>query len=289
MLDQAASKAERGRFMREIQLTKRIKHKNVIGILDSGTTSQGLTYLVVPALAGKELRSYIDLDKVGLDREFACAIMEGVLEGMQAVHDASIVHRDLKPENCFVLAGGRDVKIMDFGLARLDDDALEATQNDYFRSQGGEVVGSPPYIAPESITSDPIDRRTDIYSLGVMFFEMLTGVRPIESETTQGYLTAHLVAPPLTLAEARPKLSWPPEAEKLIARMLAKSRDERPSTCRAILDELRTFIPKLVKAGPMENLVPETAVVQVVAKRSDTKQWGVKGLLGRLWGNTGET
>src|SRR5262249_40120595 len=121
----------------------------------------------------------------------------------------------------------------------------EESPDALFRTGAGQIVGSPAYIAPESVTRDAIDGRTDIYSLGVILFEMLTGKLPIESDSATGYLTAHLVSPPATLAEARPDRAWPAELEALIARMMGKTRDERPSTCRGILTEFRSIRPKL--------------------------------------------
>jgi hypothetical protein len=283
MLNDLVAPRERGRFEREITLTRRVKHKNVIDLLDSGSTPDGLTYLVVPALAGKELRAHLKLAPDGLEPDIACAIFEQILEGLEAVHQNHIIHRDLKPENIFVLAGGDDVKLMDFGLAKLDNEADKEAPGTFFRTVAGEVLGSPPYIAPESVASDPVDQRTDIYSLGVVFFEMLTGKRPIESQTIQGFLTAHLVGAPLTLAEAKSTRKWPPEAEALLARMLAKTKEERPANCRVILDEMRAGLSlKIVEtANP---LMPTTRISIKEVAPNDPARFGVNGLLGRLWG-----
>ncbi|MBI3725475.1 serine/threonine protein kinase [bacterium] len=285
MLDQAASPVEKGRFKREIRVTQGISHKNVIGVIDSGETEDGLTYLVVPALAGKELRALLDTSPAKiLEPAVAVRILEQVLEGLQAVHDAGIVHRDMKPENVFVLAGGKhEVKIMDFGLAKRGSQDEDEVDDAVFRTTPGEdIVGSPAYIAPESITQDEVDGRTDIYSVGVMFFEMLTGKRPIESETAQGYMTQHLICPPPTLAEASPDRKWPQELEKLVERMLAKTRDERPASCRAIQDELRSGLRDRIARGEDSKPLAETVDVEPPAQK-DEKPWGVRGLLGRLF------
>jgi serine/threonine protein kinase len=311
LLNQAASKEEHGRFGREIKLSQRVHHPSVITVIDHGETQDGMTYLVVPALAGKELRDHLEkAGGKGLPAAIACEYMEKILDGMQAVHDARIVHRDLKPENVFVLAGGkREIRIMDFGLAKLDNEAFE-NEGELFRTMEGEIVGSPAYIAPESIMNDPIDGRTDIYSLGVMFFELLTGVKPIESETMQGYLTQHVVCPPLKLAEARPEKPWPEEMESLLDRMLGKTRDARPASARAVIDELRTIKPKLLAAHsqaeeaaaaaaakaaatpvpPTAEMMPPAGLPPLNLSQSNdggdpekTPKISVKGLLGRLW------
>lgn len=292
MLNQAAGKTELGRFRREIELMRRLDHHNVLSLLDAGETPHGLTYLVVPALAGKELRAHIDAAAAGgsgLDPAFVVKIFKQVLEGMQAVHEQRIVHRDLKPENIFVRAGGEEeVKIMDFGLAKLEDGA-EDVQEDCFRSDAGEVVGSPAYIAPESITNDPIDARTDIYSLGVILFEMLTGKLPLESETAQGFLGQHLICPPLTLAEARPDRQWPPALEDLLARMMAKSKEERPASCAEVLAAFKGVAVPLLQfdAPPPPGPAPIEVAAQVAATQAGPPpkaEHGWKGLLGRLLG-----
>jgi predicted transcriptional regulator len=270
LLNERATTAEKARFGREVELTPLVKHPNVIPLLDSGKTSDGMVFLVVPALAGKEMRSLLKASPGGLAPPVVVRMFSQILGGLQAVHDAGILHRDMKPENVFVLAGGQhDLRIMDFGLAkRIKEKDLEA-----FRTMAGEIVGSPAYIAPETVQSDFVDGRTDLYSLGVMLFEALTGKLPIESQTTMGYLTAHMIAPPLTLAEAAPERTWAPELESFLARLLGKFKDERPASAAAALEELKALEPKIVAAGS-----PAGAPVDL----TDTKKFVSKTLLGRL-------
>ncbi|HZU96003.1 MAG TPA: serine/threonine-protein kinase [Planctomycetota bacterium] len=270
LLNEKATTAEKARFGREVELTPLVKHPNVIPLLDAGKTSDGMAYLVVPALAGKEMRNFLKASPGGLAPQLVIRIFSQILGGLQAVHDAGILHRDLKPENIFVLAGGQhDLRIMDFGLAkRIHEKDLEA-----FRTMAGEIVGSPAYIAPETVQSDFVDGRTDLYSLGVMLFEALTGKLPIESQTTMGYLTAHMVAPPLTLAEAAPERTWAPELESFLARLLGKFKDERPASAAAALEELRALEPKILAAGSPAGAAPEV---------TDSKRFVSKTLLGRL-------
>ncbi len=280
LLDRAASDMELGRFDREIELTRRVRHPNVIAILDSGQTRSGLRFLVVPALAGKELRGLLEeAGGVGLPPALAIRVFEQCCEGLQAVHEQAIVHRDIKPENVFVLAGGRhEIKLMDFGLAKPSTEA--DGDFDVFMTQTGEVSGSPAYIAPETVTNDPIDARTDIYSLGVMLFEMLTGQLPLTSETAQGYLTQHLICPPLTLAEAAPTYRWPADLEELLASMLGKTRGERPASCAAILERLRGGLADEVRN--VEMVMERTAILPAPEPAAEGG-YGFKGLLGRLW------
>ena len=282
LLDQAGE-LTLNRFRREIELLGRIRHPNVIHAIESGVTAEGLTYLVIPALAGKELRDHLTAAKGrGLQAAQALRVFEQVLEGMSAVHAQKVVHRDLKPENLFVLAGGAwEVRIMDFGLAKLGADA-EGVVPPTFRSAVDEVAGSPAYIAPESVTNDPVDARTDIYSLGCVFFEVLTGKLPLESETAQGFLGQHLICPPLTLAEAVPGRAWPPRLEALVARMLAKSKDERPASCAEVLAELRALKDEVIRADGGGPVVAPPTVERPAADEPAAGRLG--GLIRKLLG-----
>ncbi|MEZ0230346.1 MAG: protein kinase, partial [Planctomycetota bacterium] len=176
------------------------------------------------------------------------------------------------PENIFILAGGQfEVMIMDFGLAKR---IQEIKGEDVFKTVAGEIVGSPAYIAPETVQCDPVDGRTDLYSVGIMLFECLTGKRPIDSLSSVGFLTAHMVAPPLTLIEAAPDRKWPAAAEKLVARLLEKSRDERPKSAAEALEELTAVAPELIGMGLPEGAQP--------ADQALTKRMLSMTLLGRL-------
>jgi tRNA A-37 threonylcarbamoyl transferase component Bud32 len=290
MLNQAATEEEKKRFLREISLTRRIKHKNVIDILDSGDTPDGLTFLVVPALVAKELRALIDATKgQGLAPDLACRLFEGILEGLQAIHDAEIIHRDMKPGNVMVLSGASGLKIMDLGLARYLGEADPADAAASFQTMTRSVVGSPTYIAPETISSEPLDNRTDIYSAGVIFFEMLTGKPPFESQNTSGLLTQHLAAPPPDLSEVQPGRAWPKEADELIQKMMGKTKEERPASCREVLAILRGGLS--AKLAQMSNAPPAVAEAKVeiaeappATAKIEKSAWGVAGILGRLMG-----
>ena len=289
MLVHAASEAERMRFQREIALGRRVDHDSVMSILDSGETAEGLSYLVVPALVGKELMEHLEAaGDAGLAPDFACRTFENLLGGMQAIHDARIVHRDVKPENVMVLSGGDGaVKIMDFGLARLEGEPDPEDAAASFRTMAGagEVSGSPPYMSPESISEGEADSRSDIYSLGVLFFQMLTGRLPFESDSVTGYLTQHMAMPPPTLAETRPDIPWPEEAEEFFERLLEKEPGDRPASCREVLEELKGVSAALATMGDPppapEPLAPEPPQEDELKTGSS---WVTKGLLGRLLG-----
>ncbi len=273
LLNQAATAAQRGRFEREIAVMKRLNHKNVIRLLDSGKTDEGVSYLVVPALVGKDLSKLLEARKgQGLAPAVAAHIMEEVLEGLGAVHAAGLMHRDIKPQNIYVLAGlQQEVRLLDFGLAKLEKEDESAGM---FQTVTAEIVGTPAYIAPEQVGGHKTDRRADLYSLGIVFFELLTGKLPFESDTAQGYLRQHLAFPPPTLAETREERPWPAELEKLIERMLAKTPDERPQSCAEILATLRAGVFDKLKLSSPEGAAPEPV--------DPTKKYGDHGLVAKL-------
>jgi len=274
LIEGQAPQLERGRFQREVDLLRRIQHPNVIRLLGEGQ-ADGLCYLVVPALIGRELRGLLQEFPQGLPTEIWIPIARQLLEGLQAVHDAGVVHRDIKPANVFVLAGQEpEVRIMDFGLAKLESTQIEASN--CALTAAGEIVGSPAYMAPECVSNDEIDGRTDLYSFGILFFELLTGQLPIQAESAQSFLTAHLVRPPLTLAEAAPHVRWPPALEELVADLLGKVREERPASCKEALARLDALISDLDSSRVDRDISR--------AEPGTRGGFGFRGLLGRLRG-----
>jgi hypothetical protein len=225
------------RFSREADITGMLDHPNLIRLIERGKTEEGLAYMGISLCAGKPLEKI--LDEGPMDPGLAFHIFEQVLDGLDHVHRKNLIHRDLKPENIFVQAGKEKVAtIMDFGLARLIDDGKEVA-NRAFRTKAGIVSGSPAYIAPETISGDSLDSRTDIYSLGVLFYRMLTGKMPLFAETPYDYLREHLIGIPMTLFQGHRQWYWCPEIETLMARMLAKEKGDRPESCAIILAIIR--------------------------------------------------
>lgn len=225
------------RFRREMAIMRLIEHPDVVHLIDEGRTQDGLDYMVIQAFPGKPLRALLR-EGGPLPLETALLVLERILDALGAVHAAGVVHRDLKPENVFVIAGPeRAIKLLDFGIARLQDDDLPPERRLY-RTISGVVSGSPAYVAPETITNDALDGRTDLYSLGVVLFEMLTGKLPLIADSPYEYLREHMLGIPLTLGQARKDVSWSPDLERLVASLLAKERDQRPRG-EAVLAELR--------------------------------------------------
>ena len=236
-LAERAAADDLARFHREIELVKRVSHPHVVQLIDEGRTADGLLYMVLPVYPGKSLADVLK-DKDGpLAPARAFAILEQVLEGLAAIHAQQIVHRDLKPDNVFVLAGKEaDIRIVDLGIARLMDGA---PAEDLFKTKVGVISGSPAYVAPETIAGGALDARTDLYSFGVMAYELFTGRLPLYAESAYEYLQEHLVGVPRTLRQIARDVPWPDELERLIAQLLAKEPGDRPSSCAETLEALR--------------------------------------------------
>jgi predicted Ser/Thr protein kinase len=238
VLTAKAKPEDMARFKRESEVMQLIDNPHVVHLIEEGKTDDGLDYMVIQAFPGKMLRKVLR-DKKTLPLDVTLAMLERLLEGLAATHKAGVVHRDLKPENVFVIAGAdREVKLIDFGIARRMDDDLPPERRLY-RTRAGVISGSPAYVAPETITDDALDGRTDIYSLGVMLFEMLTGKLPLIADSPYEYLREHLLGVPLTLGQGKKDARWHPDLERLIARMMAKEKPQRPASCDEILAELR--------------------------------------------------
>jgi serine/threonine-protein kinase len=226
-----------GRFYREAQAAAAIRHKNIIEVFDVGMSAKGEPFLVMEYLEGESLAGL--LKRVGpLSLGAACAVMEPVLQALQAAHRKGIVHRDLKPDNIFLAYQQGEppvVKIIDFGISKFTQGEL-----DKWRTKTGSVMGTPAYMSPEQArASAGLDHRTDLYSMGTILFEMLTGALPFAGTNFAEYLSAMLVDEPR--APQSVYADFPVEAEPVLRRALAKNPDQRFQNATEMLDGLRTL------------------------------------------------
>jgi serine/threonine-protein kinase len=227
-----------GRFYREAQAAAAIRHKNIIEVFDVGVSPQGEPFLVMEYLEGESLAGL--LKRVGpLNLGAACAVMEPVLQALHAAHRKGIIHRDLKPDNIFLAYQQGEppvVKIIDFGISKFAQGEF-----DKWRTKTGSVMGTPAYMSPEQARgSAGLDHRTDIYSMGTILFEMLTGALPFAGSNFAEYLSAMLIDDPR--APQSVCAGFPAEAEPLVRKALAKNPDQRFQNAAEMLEAL-TALP----------------------------------------------
>ena len=221
------------RFKQEAEVATSIRHPNLVPVNDFGRTDDGLLYMVMEYVAGASLREVIDLEKqLSPARvvKFGCQICSAI----SVVHDAEIVHRDLKPENVVIktIDGNETARVLDFGIAKLLDRAG--------LTRVGFVLGTPEYMSPEQASAQPLDHRSDIYSLGVILYELLSGHVPFSGPKPRQILIRHAIEMPRPISELRSDL---PEAlARVCMRALEKSPAKRQQTATELADELRASI-----------------------------------------------
>ena len=222
------------RLKREAQVAMRLEHPNVCGILAWGQAA-GLPYLVMPFLEGETL-SRRETRHGPMLPVLAVPLLRQLCRGLQHAHDAGVLHRDLKPENVMLVpgeqAGQERAVVMDFGLAKESVVGPEVAR----LTATGIVLGTPEFMSPEQIRGKPLDPRSDIFSLGVLAFELLTGRLPFEGNTAQDTMLGHLTGQPLRLRQANPKL--PTALERTIAQAIAHQPEDRFPTMAEFEEEL---------------------------------------------------
>ena len=228
------------RFEREARTLASLSHPNILNIFDFGE-HDGVRYAVMELLRGENLRDR--MAKRALPWRTATAVAVAVARGLAAAHAAGIVHRDLKPENVFLLADG-GVKVLDFGLAHRDPPPGEGKPP----AAEETLVGTALYMSPEQICGEPTDPRTDIFGLGVLLYEMLTGARPFGRLTVGETMSATLYAdaPPMKAFGA----SVPPALERVVRRCLEKDRGERVQAAYDLAFELSEILSSPPTQGP---------------------------------------
>jgi len=236
----ASEDKELERFQREARTLASLSHPNILNIFDFGE-HDGVCYAVMELLRGENLRER--MAKRALPWRTATAVAVAVARGLAAAHAAGIVHRDLKPENVFLLADG-GVKVLDFGLAHRDPPPGEGKPP----AAEETLVGTALYMSPEQICGEPTDPRTDIFGLGVLLYEMLTGTRPFGRLTVGETMSATLYAdvPPMKAFGA----SVPPALERVVRRCLEKDRGERVQAAYDLAFELSEILSTPPTQGP---------------------------------------
>lgn len=211
------------RFRREAQAAARLKHQNAVSIYDFGITDDGLQYLVMEHVEGESLRRIIK-QQGPLTPSASAEITNQVCAALDEAHRHNIIHRDIKPDNIMVnvAEAALQVKVLDFGIAKLRDEAASSL------TQTGGIVGTPHYMSPEQCLGEELDSRSDIYSLGVVLYEMLTGRVPFNSPVSSAIIIQHVNQPAPSLRSHN--LSLSPAVESVVLSALEKKREARPQT-----------------------------------------------------------
>jgi serine/threonine-protein kinase len=230
------------RFQREVGTIAELEHPHTIQVYDFGTTPEGILYIVMEFLQGKSLADLLSAQGA-MSPERVAHILEQVCGSLEEAHLHGIVHRDLKPDNVVLVerAGQKDyVKVLDFGIAKR---SREEDKNEQKLTQQGMVLGTPPYMSPEQFTGQPIDARSDIYSLGVMAYEMLSGKLPFNATTAWEWATQHMTQSPIPIESLEQGNRVPQAMRDALARALAKSPDERFQTVKAFIEAFEGKTP----------------------------------------------
>ena len=238
------------RFHREVGTVAELEHPNTIKVYDFGTTADDTLYIAMEFVAGKPLSDVIR-DDHRLNPDRVVKILRQVCGALDEAHNKGIIHRDLKPENVILTnrAGETDfVKVLDFGIAARSESG--DAQKEQKLTQQGMVLGTPPYMSPEQFTGKALDARSDVYSLGVMAYEMLTGRLPFDADTPWQWATQHMTAQPMTFEAAAPNSTIPSNLRGAVMRSLSKDREQRQPSAREFFDELSGGGRITVEGGP---------------------------------------
>lgn len=238
------------RFRREAESASAIGNQHIVDVNDFGMLADGSTYFVMECLEGMDLIDAMDVAQ-RMPEARAVHIAAQLCKALGAAHRAGIVHRDLKPENVFLTRRDDDddfVKVLDFGIAKVANGPKRITR-------AGEVLGTPHYMSPEQCEGEDVDHRTDIYALGVLLYEMVTGHVPHDADTMMGILTKHMYEDPVPPKVRVPQIS--DALERVIMRCLEKKPEDRYQTMREIEADLvairnrpQTVGPDTVTLGP---------------------------------------
>ncbi|HEY4223423.1 MAG TPA: serine/threonine-protein kinase, partial [Myxococcota bacterium] len=244
------------RFKREALALGQLSHPNVVSVYDFGVDEQGMMYLVMELLEGRTLRDLLDERRL-LPAGEAIQLVADIARGLAHAHERGVVHRDLKPGNVMVVhakGAAPFAKILDFGVAKLAATALPGVTA---TETGGSMLGTPGYIAPEHVNGVHDDPRSDLYSLGCILFEMLTGTEVFTGETPMKVVLRHVADRAPRVQERNAGV--PPALDALVTRLLSKDPAGRPASAEVLLEELASLPTSLT--SPLELSPPPSVLL----------------------------
>ncbi len=241
------------RFRQEATLAASFSHQNVITVFDFDQADDGSLYIVMEYVAGHNLSDVIRNEPMDLASALQLAIQ--IAGGLSAAHRAGVIHRDIKPENIMVVGGGKEVKLMDFGIARLRDRTTTTRL-----TQTGMIMGTPVYMAPEQIEGGELSEQTDIYAFGIVLYEMFTGRVPFKASTPGAILVKHLHEAPIPLSKVRKEI--PSSVERIVIQALQKSPEKRQRGMDEVVDALKKAQRDAEQLGIGGTFAPQMAAVR---------------------------
>ena len=272
------------RFQREARAAARLHHPCSVRVTDYGEDTDGLLYIVMELVDGRDLARVLE-SEWPLAPERVARILSQTLSALGAAHDAGIIHRDLKPENVLVVAGFDEddrpvdfVKVCDFGIAKDMRAARTPGVRPAAVTTTGFVVGTPAYMSPEQGRGKPLDLRSDLYSVGVVLYEMLTGRVPFEADDVIGVVMMHVTEDPLPPSKIT---SVHPVLEAVCLKALAKNPDDRFASAREMQDALRPLAGKHGVTPPRVRASSSSNLVEIAPSRVPTQQATVTNISSR--------
>jgi serine/threonine protein kinase len=251
------------RFRREARAMSQLTHPNTVKVFMYGELEDdGSLYIVMEMLEGKNLNQTVRKEGP-LPPERAIPVLIQVCGALQEAHDLGIVHRDLKPENIFLSRQGGIAdypKVLDFGLAKVTERQMQP--DSVILTQEGMVFGTPEFMSPEQAQGKTLDARSDIYSLAVILYEVLTGKLPFSARTPMEYIQKHVMEPAIPLNQRVPERKFAPGLEQALARALAKKPDERYQSAAEFGEALRPFGGAAAQALPPIRIMGPQIVVE---------------------------
>jgi serine/threonine protein kinase len=278
--------AAKARFRREAKAAGRLRHTNAVGVTDFGQTTDGYVYLVMELLEGKTLRDLLAKDGP-LDLAHAVSIMLQVSSAVAAAHEAGIIHRDLKPANIFIVQRSdvpSVVKVLDFGIAKLAADSFDEDDHQTL-TQVGAMIGTPRYMSPEQCNGSALTPAADVYSLGVILYEMLTGTVPFSGLTPLAIAMRHSTETPRRPSEFI--ASIPPALEEVVLHALEKQAQDRPPDAEAFGQELLETAERLGLEHAAASTAPSMEALRSAGTESPSGRLVID--LGRLRENRAAT